>query len=498
MIVTHSKLWKLAEANTVMGPFKLLVQDGKIILNYGSQDIEIKTDSFTQPSTVALKTLVKTHTKVVLNDYAVGRHAVDALYNFFVDTVTKRGGAIKESAKTELRSRCMNETAYTNHFIQKMQAAGYPVQDIRGIKSIFNYTTGLPYYFAYWHWSEINTESQATPRGIDLADLGYIKDPASSAYWRPDEPMEDYEGMPYRASQLVPCTECSTRAPNLYHGLCSRCLGIDPALVVIRGYSDRAPSFMDYKLGKYSTSLYKLPLYFGIEIEYESSNQEKALLDTARLLGNHAIFKRDGSIRDGFEIVTTPATLDHQKDAFKRFFDKFPSTLLAASNTGMHIHISRNPLSMLTQGKLVEFMNREDNKAFIENVAGRPNNNYTRQDTRRGITYPFLNTQGERYNTLNINNRETLEFRIFSSPISWEQFEPRIEFVDALTAYCSPCQAKGSSIKDVTHHTGFIEYVKQHATTWKALATFLGLTKPTESQARYKAYQQLKLSRGIA
>jgi len=36
----------------------------------------------------------------------------------------------------------------------------------------------------------------------------------------------------------------------------------------------------------------------------------------------------------------------------------------------MHVHVSRKPLSMLTVGKLTEFMNRHENKEFITHIAG--------------------------------------------------------------------------------------------------------------------------------
>lgn len=502
MNVTEIKLNNLANEGTVMGPFKVYRENGSITISYYDEVISIEGARLVLPAHNRIKELVKEHTTVIIGDYNTARNTVDALYNHFVDSVTKSNGVLKESAKREVHSRMRNyETPYLNHFLNKVIKAGMDPLDIStNLSYIHDYTTNSKVYFSSYVTGLISGAQKRLPRGYDLANLGYIKEVGSrdTNWLLPDEPMETINGIRYRSSTIETCIDCGARSPTLHAGLCQTCLGIDPAMIVIRGYQERAPSFIDYKLGKYSKSLYKDPLYFGIEIEYESDNQDKALLDTARLLGKHAIFKRDGSISHGFEIVTTPATLDHQKEAFKAFFDKFPKNLQAQSNTGMHVHISRSPLSMLTQGKLVEFMNRTDNKAFIEAIAGRSNNHYTKQDTSRKISYPFLNKQGDRYNTLNINNEATLEFRIFSSPESWKDFEPKLEFVDALTAYCSPCQAKGVSITEVTHHRNFVDYVKQHATTWKALAEFLGLTKPSESQARLNTYLQLKLSKGTA
>ena len=153
----------------------------------------------------------------------------------------------------------------------------------------------------------------------------------------------------------------------------------------------------------------------------------------------------------------------------KPFFDKFPTNLSGSQQCGMHIHISRNALNYLTQGKLVEFMNRSDNKLFIEKMAGRENNSYCRQENSRTISFPFTNEHGQRYNTLNINNEHTLEFRIFATPESWDDFIPRLEFVDALTAYCSPCQSGALSLKDSTHYKSFEDYIRKNKHSWKNL-----------------------------
>mgnify|MGYP007090463966 FL=1 len=53
----------------------------------------------------------------------------------------------------------------------------------------------------------------------------------------------------------------------------------------------------------------------------------------------------------------------------------------------MHVHISRKPLSQLTIGKLIEFLNRLDNKEFIHHIAGRIDNQYARMESDRTITF---------------------------------------------------------------------------------------------------------------
>ena len=168
--------------------------------------------------------------------------------------------------------------------------------------------------------------------------------------------------------------------------------------------------------------------------------------------------KSDGSIHNGFEVVTCPATLDIHLEVFKTFFDNRPSELTIASNVGMHVHVSRKPLSVLTVGKLTEFMNRTDNAKFITHVAGRAPNTYCRQSPRE-LSYPLtISGGGERYNALNLCNSETIEFRIFSTPLTYEDFASKIQFCQALVEYSKPC-SQAVALKVQTSFKNFINWV---------------------------------------
>ena len=214
---------------------------------------------------------------------------------------------------------------------------------------------------------------------------------------------------------------------------------------------------------KKATKVKPNTLYLGAELEYESSNnRDSDAIFSNRTLKNHAILKSDGSIRNGFEIVTCPATLDIHLAEFKKFFSelKTKSKLYSASNTGMHVHISRSPLSMLTIGKMTAFLNNLDNSDFIQKIAGRPFNTYCRQDSDRIVSYPLTNgIGGARYNILNLSNRDTVELRMFSTPESYEDFAYKLEFTEALANYCSPCTVN-HSVYNLLKYTNFITWAK--------------------------------------
>jgi hypothetical protein len=243
---------------------------------------------------------------------------------------------------------------------------------------------------------------------------------------------------------VVQCPVCNANAldSSVSEDGCPTCL---VGLTKIHSYSTRVPELLKFKAKKVTPNT----LYLGAELEYESkSSKENDTVYANRSLKNHAILKSDGSIHNGFEIVTCPATLDIHLEEFQRFFKYLGNTSLKGeSNTGMHVHISRKPLSMLTVGKMTAFLNASTNKNFIESIAGRKLNTYCQQDDSRTVSYPLVYGTGARYNILNLNNKDTVEIRMFSTPDSYENFAYKMEFAEALAIYCSPCTANHSVYK---------------------------------------------------
>ena len=268
---------------------------------------------------------------------------------------------------------------------------------------------------------------------------------------------------------LRSCSCCGRALPEqLFGGGSTTCITCESSTHTIHGYSTKAEQLLSFKAKKVT----KDTIYLGCELEFETSDREVARVKVGKRLRGHAIMKSDGSIRNGFEVVTCPATIDIQLEVFKSFFTDPITELRNASNVGMHVHVSRKPLSVLTVGKLTRFMNHPDNKAFIELLAGRANNTYCRQDRGRAehLSYPLLYpTGGDRYNVLNLNNQNTIEFRIFSTPLSYEDFASKLQFIQALVDYSKPCAVNLSAYAHAKFEE-FIKWVKQNTKSYPELA----------------------------
>lgn len=267
---------------------------------------------------------------------------------------------------------------------------------------------------------------------------------------------------------IVECRTCAheTVSELTVDGVCTNCLD---ASFKIHNYSTRVEGMLKFK----ATRVRPNTVYLGCELEYETNNRDRAQLAVGKLMHGHALMKSDGSIRNGFEIVTCPATLDIHLDVFKKFYDNIPPDLKVEKNVGMHVHISRKPLSHLTIGKLTEFLNRLDNKQFIHHIAGRIDNSYARMSNDRTVTFPWKHRNGgDRYNALNLNNQNTIEVRLFATPMNYKEFAMRLQFVQALVDYCSPAQSS-ESLKKQTHHEGFIHWLENRRRMFPELSNHL-------------------------
>ena len=186
-------------------------------------------------------------------------------------------------------------------------------------------------------------------------------------------------------------------------------------------------------------------LFYGIEVEVELRNEGsmKEVLDKMKPTFNedHILFKRDGSLTYGFEIVSTNASFNYHKNIFwKSFFTKKYNDDVRgykAKTCGMHIHFSRSYFTDLEQKKLNTFYHSKGNRDFIQLIAGRSNNDYARYidhiDMTDTITPP--NRSDYKYRCINFCNEETIEIRIFQSNLKENSFFRNLEFVDSVNNF---------------------------------------------------------------
>ncbi len=176
-------------------------------------------------------------------------------------------------------------------------------------------------------------------------------------------------------------------------------------------------------------------LYLGVELEVEfgeSPSRLPTVLKWADLLMGRGILKQDGSLSDGFEIVTSPWSLvEHQAfwpDALREGRAGLRSW--NTSTCGMHVHVSRDPLDVYTIGKVQVFINSPATRKYICQIAGRNSDRWAKFVEKNLVDIQTYNH--DRYEAINLQNRATIEFRIFKGTLESTHVLANVEFVDAV------------------------------------------------------------------
>lgn len=198
----------------------------------------------------------------------------------------------------------------------------------------------------------------------------------------------------------------------------------------------------------------------GVELEVESPRVYPETLsdEVDALMGNMATCERDGSLDDGFEIITQPATPDAFMDGFK--LDELCALLNDngakshdTDTCGLHVHYSRAALGHTEQArdmvcaKILVLMDK-----FTDELTKFARRNWEcsrwapkyshfnangEQSTKKLLEkYKPCKDSGDRYHALNLTNSTTIEFRIFRGTLNPLALRATVALVDAIVNYC--------------------------------------------------------------
>ena len=225
-------------------------------------------------------------------------------------------------------------------------------------------------------------------------------------------------------------------------------------------------------------------IYYGFEVEIDGMSQ-KQKVDLAKLVyekyGRFMYIKHDGSLESGYEIVSEPAT-------FNAHYNKivWPEVLSLASHygkshnaktCGLHVHISKKPLSKSDVYKITQFFDRywikivklsRRDPARMERWAKR----YIVKKRSRYISKSKHERQvhdAGHYFALNLQPKETIEVRIFRGTLRVESFFACLDFVDAMVMYCQTTSIQGIQSKPWSE---FQSYVKENKKKYNFLPDY--------------------------
>ena len=193
--------------------------------------------------------------------------------------------------------------------------------------------------------------------------------------------------------------------------------------------------------------------YFGVELEVDDGGKDTDNAETILDIGNHdednIYIKTDGSIDDGFEIVTHPCTLEyHSKELpWNNIMDELIEMGYLSHKTstcGLHCHINRTSLGETREiqdeviarilyfvehhwDEMLKFSRRTQSQ--IEQWASRygRKNNPTEFIDNVKKSYDF-----SRYKCINLLNYNTIEFRLYRGTLRYNTFIATLQLTNEI------------------------------------------------------------------
>ena len=246
-------------------------------------------------------------------------------------------------------------------------------------------------------------------------------------------------------------------------------------------------------------------LYFGLEIEVEAKvNKSASAMHAYQLEGlDLAYLKNDGSLENGFEIVTHPMSHDFFKNEATELWTILedlrtkPDMRVKSWDTrtcGLHIHISRTGFN--GGAHMHRFLNLVySNPDFYSTLAGRNSDQWAKFtdiyqaeykrngdgeriwdedgyviDRKRTFMHKLdTSRNSDRYSAVNTNNAATLEMRIFRGTVNGETIKAQLDLAHASVEY-----TRTLTVQDVREGAlsadNFMWYVFQHEALYPELS----------------------------
>lgn len=191
--------------------------------------------------------------------------------------------------------------------------------------------------------------------------------------------------------------------------------------------------------------------HFGIELEVDNGGNDEdnaeEILDIANYRHERIYIKNDSSIDDGFEIVTHPMTLDYHMNEMP-WEDVIHNAVHLGYRShqtrtcGLHIHVSRNSFGDTYEqqenviSRILYFVEFHWNE--LVKFSRRTEYSLNRWAARHGYEktpkeiLDKAKCSYNRYTAVNLNNHNTIEFRIFRGTLKYNTLIATLQLVNRI------------------------------------------------------------------
>ncbi len=227
--------------------------------------------------------------------------------------------------------------------------------------------------------------------------------------------------------------------------------------------------------------------YLGVELEIDGAGESNVNAAKIAEIANHGekriYIKHDGSLDDGFEIVTHPMTLDYHRNkmSWARVLEEAKELEYLshkAGTCGLHVHVNRTAFGE-TEAAQEEVIARilyffEKHWEELLKFSRRTRKQLQQWADRYGLKEQpqdiLKHAKGnrQRYTAVNLTNRETVEFRMFRGTLKLNTLIATLQLVDRIcdvALYFSDEEIKAMSwttfAAGCSHFPELVQYLKE-------------------------------------
>jgi hypothetical protein len=184
--------------------------------------------------------------------------------------------------------------------------------------------------------------------------------------------------------------------------------------------------------------------------DYDKDNRAGVILenisdyrDEDGIRHTYCLMEEDGSLDNGFEMVTAYTGLDVHKNQLQYFKQRTRGLKSHDTSTcGLHVHVCKSSMTTLHGAKLVLFINDPANLSLVKSIARRDASGYSKLQNKKEDKHWLKDSvhsskdkadqlrrlNSDRYEALNFRNDKTVEFRLFKGSLKYETIISCLEF----------------------------------------------------------------------
>lgn len=193
-------------------------------------------------------------------------------------------------------------------------------------------------------------------------------------------------------------------------------------------------------------------LYLGVELEIDGGGEDAKNAENLLNIANHDVehiyAKHDGSLSSGIELVSHPCSLEYhiQKISWKEICARAVDLQYLSHKTttaGLHIHVNRTALGSTHQeqedtiARILYFVEAHFNEMlrFSRRTEAQLNKwaaRYGYKENPKEVLDHAKNSNLGRYSSVNLQNMETIEFRLFRGTLKYQTLIAALQMVDVI------------------------------------------------------------------